>query len=180
MSLWTTLFLETWKERQVEKAMQWGMTGFAVSERPRPQFEGREIHSPVTGLPELYFPTAERFRLRAWSYVAMFWTLVLVFGVFACIMTAEASARPRGGATRRRSRGDAAGGTWIVRGDESRTVSRLVPGDGAGGPTGFFERTENAVRRRWCFERTGPRSPTPLKASRGAPHRRKKSSSADP
>mmetsp|Transcript_11500 Transcript_11500/g.34626 ORF Transcript_11500/g.34626 Transcript_11500/m.34626 type:complete len:837 (-) Transcript_11500:25-2535(-) len=96
MSLWTTLFLETWKERQVEKAMQWGMTGFAVSERPRPQFEGREIHSPVTGLPELYFPTAERFRLRAWSYVAMFWTLVLVFGVFACIMTAEAyfSTRP--------------------------------------------------------------------------------------
>ena len=28
MAVWSTLFLETWKRKQVRTAMEWGMTGF--------------------------------------------------------------------------------------------------------------------------------------------------------
>jgi len=93
MSLWSTLFLEAWKQAQARAKMEWGMTGFEDTEqarrgvfrgasafvpgpkaRPAPsegdgetqdrtEFEGKTIHSPVTGLPEKYFPDSDKARL---------------------------------------------------------------------------------------------------------------------
>ena len=36
------------------------MVGFEQNERPRPQFEGVLMKSPVNGKPELYFPEEDR------------------------------------------------------------------------------------------------------------------------
>ena len=58
MSLWATLFLECWKGEEARAKLEWGMTGFEETEEDRTEFEGREIHSPVTGLPDAYFRRA--------------------------------------------------------------------------------------------------------------------------
>ena len=85
MSCWTTLYLENWKDRESWKAMEWGMSDFSITERARPKFEGREIHSPVTGLPELYFPARSSAKLRAWSYFLLFLALILAWLVFFAV-----------------------------------------------------------------------------------------------
>jgi len=82
MSCWTTLYLENWKDREAWKATEWGMSDFSVTERARPKFEGREIHSSVTGLPELYFPAKASFVLRAKSYGLLFCALLGAWLVF--------------------------------------------------------------------------------------------------
>ena len=85
MSCWTTLYLENWKDREAWKAMEWGMSDFSITERARPKFEGREIHSPVTGLPELYFPSRSSAKLRAWSYFLLFLALIGAWLVFFAV-----------------------------------------------------------------------------------------------
>ena len=45
------------------------MTGMEENEEDRTEFEGRLIHSPVTGLPEKYFPDDTKARLVFGSYM---------------------------------------------------------------------------------------------------------------
>ena len=58
-------FVEFWKRTQSTKAMMWGVTGYESLEQDRPQFEGENIHSPITNKPYKYFSRAEKdFRVR--------------------------------------------------------------------------------------------------------------------
>ena len=72
------------------------MSDFSITERARPKFEGREIHSPVTGLPELYFPARSSAKLRAWSYFLLFLALIGAWLVFFAVyaMNSYLSTRP--------------------------------------------------------------------------------------
>ena len=83
MSVWSTFFLESWKATQARHKMQWGMTGFEDSERDRTEFEGRELHSPVTGLPEKYFPDSEKMWRSVNSYVQIALCMVYISTVNA-------------------------------------------------------------------------------------------------
>ncbi|KAJ1451508.1 calcium-activated chloride channel-domain-containing protein [Pelagophyceae sp. CCMP2097] len=86
MSLWATLFLESWKATQATAKMQWGMTGFEAAEQDRPDFDGKSIHSPVTGMEEKYFPPTEKLRRTVVSYLqvalCMLYVALLNAGVF--------------------------------------------------------------------------------------------------
>ena len=78
MSLWTTLFLENWKGEEARAKLEWGMTGFEETEEDRTEFEGREIHSPVTGLPDTFFPAWEKTKRMASSYLQILLCMVYV------------------------------------------------------------------------------------------------------
>ena len=81
MSLWTTLFLECWKGEEARAKLEWGMTGFEETEEDRTEFEGREIHSPVTGLPDAYFPPRDKVKRILGSYIQ----IVLCIFYVSCV-----------------------------------------------------------------------------------------------
>ena len=62
--IWSTFFLEFWKQKQATKALAWGMVGFEAEEQDRPLFEGKETKSPVNGETTKYFPSAEKARIQ--------------------------------------------------------------------------------------------------------------------
>lgn len=91
MAFWSTAYLESWKNRQIETSMKWGTNGFEDTEEDRPEFEASEenieINSPVTGEPEFYFPPDIARRRSFFSYfiisLCILFVLVSVFAVFA-------------------------------------------------------------------------------------------------
>ncbi|OQR99584.1 anoctamin-like protein [Achlya hypogyna] len=84
MVLWSTLMLEYWKRFNARLAMQWGTTDFQEEERPRPQFEGTLVPSPITGKPILYFDRKEQRRrmVLSWLVLALLVLLVLLLVSF--------------------------------------------------------------------------------------------------
>ncbi|OAA68407.1 plasma membrane channel protein [Niveomyces insectorum RCEF 264] len=56
--LWSVVFFEHWKKKEVDLAVQWGVHGVAQIQLPRPQFRfEREAPDPVTGEPvKIYSP----------------------------------------------------------------------------------------------------------------------------
>jgi hypothetical protein len=56
--LWSVVFFEYWKKKEVDMAVQWGVRGVSSIQHPRPQFQfEREAEDPVTGEPvKLYSP----------------------------------------------------------------------------------------------------------------------------
>lgn len=95
-SLWATAFLESWKGTQAKFSMFWGMTDFETQEQTRPEFVGREINSPVTGFPILYFSQREKLRAYVTSYLVVLASLVGVLAVLsaAFVMQAFIANRP--------------------------------------------------------------------------------------
>jgi len=69
MSLWATLYLESWKRQEKRTACKWGMIGFEQEQQSRPEFDAISFfrESPVTGKQEKYFPAAKRFPVLAYS-----------------------------------------------------------------------------------------------------------------
>ena len=100
ISLWTTLHLDSFKRLERKTAQRWGMVGFEDEELERPQFHGREIRSPVTGKPVLFFPESERFRRSVRAYAAVFLSLTIAVGVLALLLffrvLMSLSSAPRG------------------------------------------------------------------------------------
>lgn len=58
-SLWTVVFFEWWKKKEVDLAVQWGVRGVSRIQHPRTQFKwDHEAADPVTGEPvKVYSPT---------------------------------------------------------------------------------------------------------------------------
>jgi hypothetical protein len=48
LSLWSTMFVEAWTNRENELRFLWGSAGFEAQEQPRPQFRGVIREDPVT------------------------------------------------------------------------------------------------------------------------------------
>jgi len=81
MMLWGTFYLEYWKRRNATLAQQWGMTGFEEEEQTRPDFEGEDIKSPITGKLEKYFNPKKAFEKIMYSIVCVGSLSFLVLGV---------------------------------------------------------------------------------------------------
>ena len=83
MSVWATVFLETWKRKQSRYAMEWGMVGIEEIEEERPDFLGSDlvidINSPVDGEEIKYFPPNIKARrnLIAWTVILVASTAVM-------------------------------------------------------------------------------------------------------
>lgn len=60
IALWSTLFLEFWRRRNVELAQRWGVLGYEREEVKRPQFSGEFRPNAITGEIEKYYPTYRR------------------------------------------------------------------------------------------------------------------------
>lgn len=58
VSLWSVVFFEYWKRKEVDLAIQWGVRGVSNIQHPRPQFEyEHEAEDPVTGeIVKVYSP----------------------------------------------------------------------------------------------------------------------------
>jgi len=83
MSVWATVFLETWKRKQSRYSMEWGMVGIEDIEEERPDFLESdlviEINSPIDGEEVKYFPPeiAARRSLIAWTVIIVASTAVM-------------------------------------------------------------------------------------------------------
>ena len=83
MSVWATVFLETWKRKQSRYAMEWGMVGIEEIEEERPDFLESDlvidINSPVDGEEIKYFPPNIKARrnLIAWTVILVASTAVM-------------------------------------------------------------------------------------------------------
>ena len=57
-SLWSVVFFEYWKVKEIDLAVQWGVRGVSKIQRPRPQFLfDREAQDPITGeIVKVYSP----------------------------------------------------------------------------------------------------------------------------
>lgn len=86
MSLWATVFVQTWKRKQARHAMLWGTIGFEADESDRPEFaedpSTELIHSPVDGEPTSYYPPEIR---RRRSYVSGATIAVCAVGSMAVV-----------------------------------------------------------------------------------------------
>ncbi|OQR95625.1 anoctamin [Thraustotheca clavata] len=78
MVLWSTTMLEHWKRFNARLAMQWGTTDYTEEERPRPQFIGTLIPSPITGKFILYFDRKEQRRRKVISWLVLFLIVLMV------------------------------------------------------------------------------------------------------
>mmetsp|Transcript_27752 Transcript_27752/g.59816 ORF Transcript_27752/g.59816 Transcript_27752/m.59816 type:complete len:763 (-) Transcript_27752:195-2483(-) len=83
--IWAIVMLEYWKRQQAHTAMQWGMTEFEAEEPERPEFEGHQIKSFVTGKDMLYFPPEEKSDSLAQSATVVCAYMLLVVGVVSSI-----------------------------------------------------------------------------------------------
>lgn len=90
MSLWATCFLQAWRARQATTKMEWGMASFELLERERTGFVGKVIHSPVTGLPDLYFPERVKIARIISSYLQIALCLLYVATINAGVFYSQA------------------------------------------------------------------------------------------
>ncbi|KAK0636921.1 plasma membrane channel protein [Bombardia bombarda] len=61
-SLWSVVFFEHWKMKEIDLAVRWGVRGVSKIQHPRPQFQfEREAQDPVTGEIVKVYPPLKRF-----------------------------------------------------------------------------------------------------------------------
>ena len=61
VALWSVLNTESWRRKERELALKWGMVGFEAQQSRRPQFKGIQgMDDAVTGRPGAFFPPHRR------------------------------------------------------------------------------------------------------------------------
>ncbi|KAG5980474.1 hypothetical protein E4U55_003987 [Claviceps digitariae] len=63
--LWSVIFLEYWKKKEVDLAVQWGVRGVSAIQLPRPEFQwDYEAEDTVTGEPIKVYPYKKRLQTQ--------------------------------------------------------------------------------------------------------------------
>ncbi|ODA76357.1 hypothetical protein RJ55_08203 [Drechmeria coniospora] len=63
--LWSVVFFEYWKQKEVDLAVQWGVRGVSSIQQPRPEFKWEfEVEDAVTGEPRKVYPHTKRLRIQ--------------------------------------------------------------------------------------------------------------------
>uniref|UniRef100_A0A7S2B2C2 Anoctamin transmembrane domain-containing protein n=1 Tax=Octactis speculum TaxID=3111310 RepID=A0A7S2B2C2_9STRA len=86
MSVWSTLFLESWKRQQARHSLEWGTYGFEKEEVDRQEFEGDMIISPVDGKKIKYFPSNKKRQKLIYSTLVIFLATCVVEAVIGACM----------------------------------------------------------------------------------------------
>jgi anoctamin-10 len=64
-SLWSVIFFEYWKKKEVDLAVQWGVRGVSRIQHPRPEYKwDHEAEDPVTGEPIKVYSTQKRLQTQ--------------------------------------------------------------------------------------------------------------------
>ncbi|KAI0817337.1 calcium-activated chloride channel-domain-containing protein [Xylaria sp. FL0064] len=64
-SLWSVIFFEWWKKKEVDLAVQWGVRNVSRIQHPRSQFQwDYEAPDPVTGEPVKHYPPTKRLKTQ--------------------------------------------------------------------------------------------------------------------
>ncbi|KAK5624779.1 hypothetical protein RRF57_000495 [Xylaria bambusicola] len=64
-ALWSVIFFEWWKKKEVDLAVQWGVRNVSRIQHPRAQFQwDYEAPDPVTGEPVQHYPPTKRLRTQ--------------------------------------------------------------------------------------------------------------------
>lgn len=63
--LWSVVFFEYWKKKEVDLAVQWGVRGVSTIQHPRPEFKWEfEAEDAVTGEPVKVYPPFKRLQTQ--------------------------------------------------------------------------------------------------------------------
>lgn len=63
--LWTVIFSEYWKQKEVDLAVQWGVRGVSGIQHPRTEFQwDHEAEDPITGEPVKVYPPTKRLKTQ--------------------------------------------------------------------------------------------------------------------
>lgn len=82
---WSVLFTVIWRRKQTSYAFKWDTYDFERVVEQRPEFFGDVRQSPVTGLPELYYPTWKKMLRYCVSFLAA--TPMLLLAVKAMLLS---------------------------------------------------------------------------------------------
>ncbi|KJZ79147.1 hypothetical protein HIM_01298 [Hirsutella minnesotensis 3608] len=75
--LWSVVFFEYWKQKEIDLAVQWGVRRVSSIQHPRPEFKWEyEAEDVVTGEPKKIYPFSKRFQTQ----------LLQIPFAFACIL----------------------------------------------------------------------------------------------
>ena len=85
ITIWGSFYLESWKRKEKELAMQWGMIGYEISAQARPEFIGTKTVSPIDGSPYLYFPKLEFYKRIIQSCTVIIALIAVVIALLGSI-----------------------------------------------------------------------------------------------
>lgn len=84
LSLWSTMFVEAWVNRENELRCLWGSAGFEAQEQPRPQFRGVIREDPMTKVKELVHESdlVRYAKTAASQTIILFCIMLVIFGAY--------------------------------------------------------------------------------------------------
>lgn len=86
VTMWAQMLLETWKRKQIRKAMEWGQTEFEEKEEERPGFQSSTYEaSLINGKPQKFVDIFEKFRKQCYSVFIITLMSLLVIGCVSLI-----------------------------------------------------------------------------------------------
>lgn len=87
---WSVFFIERWRIKEKELAVQWGSYGVHNVEVQRSEFEGlRKVVDPVTGVEKEYFPFARTLGRQLSTVPIMLLYMGLLAAIISCIYSIE-------------------------------------------------------------------------------------------
>lgn len=86
ISVWASLYLEFWYLAEKRLALEWGTIGFEEDEVLRPDFEGIDVLSAVTGKPTKYFPVIDKVKKSLKSQVIVCAVSLIIIGIMLVII----------------------------------------------------------------------------------------------
>ncbi|RHZ74069.1 hypothetical protein Glove_227g72 [Diversispora epigaea] len=92
MSIWATLYLESWKRTNVSIQYDWNMMDYEKNELPRSNFYGTDIRtSPITMKQEIYFPFHQKLKKLFITGAIIFISVcILIFTIGVVIVVPKA------------------------------------------------------------------------------------------
>ncbi|KAI1648629.1 DUF590-domain-containing protein [Daldinia loculata] len=89
-SLWSIIFFEWWKKKEVDLAVQWGVRGVSRIQRPRTQFKWEhEAIDPITGESVKVYPPMKRFQTQLLQIPFAFGCLAILGALYVFCFSIE-------------------------------------------------------------------------------------------
>lgn len=87
MTIWATVFLESWMRHESSLSIVWGQTKFEKVEIARPQYKGVERRSPITDeMDEIHYDDSKRYKFLLLALTVSLTIILLVLGLVAAII----------------------------------------------------------------------------------------------
>ena len=89
-SLWSVVFFEFWKKKEIDLAVQWGVRGVSKIQHPRTHFKWtHEAPDPVTGEPVKVFSAKQRLKIQLLQVPFALLTVILLGTIYISCFSIE-------------------------------------------------------------------------------------------